>query len=332
MTENRADVSVIGSGSWATGIVKLLSQNCNKIMWYIREPEIRKHIREHHNNPIFLSSVDFDIDKLILTKDINEAVASSDTVIFVVPSAFLKKTLAGMNVDISEKTICSAIKGIVPENNTIVGDFLHNQYNVPYENLVILSGPTHAEEIAMEKLSYLTVASLKRKKAKNVAALLSGFYLRTVISNDIFGTEYAAVLKNIYAIAIGVSHGLGYGDNFQAVLLSNSAREMKRFISKVYKNKRNITASAYLGDLLVTGYSQFSRNRMLGNMLGKGSPVKDALLNMTMVAEGYYASECIFLINKEIGTKIPIADAVYNILYKDMNPADAIQGLTKLLK
>ncbi len=332
MTENRADVSVIGSGSWATGIVKLLSQNCNKIMWYIREPEIRKHLREHHHNPKFLSSVDFDIDKLILSEDINEAVASSDTIIFVVPSAFLKKTLIGMNVDISEKTICSAIKGIVPENNTIVGDFLHNQYNVPYENLVILSGPTHAEEIAMEKLSYLTVASLKRKKAKNVASLLSGFYLRTVISNDIFGTEYAAVLKNIYAIAIGVAHGLGYGDNFQAVLLSNSAREMKRFISKVYKNKRNITASAYLGDLLVTGYSQFSRNRMLGNMLGKGSSVKYALLNMTMVAEGYYASECIFLMNKEIGTKIPIADAVYNILYKEMNPADAIQGLTKLLK
>ncbi len=332
MTNNSAEVSVIGSGSWATGIVKLLSENCNKIAWYIREPEIIEHLREHHHNPKFLSTVDFEMDKLTLTDDINEAVSSSDTIIFVVPSAFLKTTLADMSVNISEKTICSAIKGIVPENNTIVGDFLHNQYDVPYENLVILSGPTHAEEIAMEKLSYLTVAALKRSKAKDVAALLSGFYLRTVISDDIFGTEYAAVLKNIYAIAIGVSHGLGYGDNFQAVLLANSAREMKKFISKVYKNKRNITASAYLGDLLVTGYSQFSRNRMLGNMLGKGSSVKYALLNMSMVAEGYYASECIYMINQKIGAKIPIADAVYNILYRDMKPADAINSLTKLLK
>ncbi len=332
MTDIRPEVAVVGSGSWATGIVKLLSENCNKIVWYIREPEIIEHLREHHHNPKFLSSVDFEMDKLILTEDINEAVASSDTIIFVVPSAFLKTTLADLSVDISQKTICSAIKGIVPEHNTIVGDFMHNQYKVPYENLVILSGPTHAEEIAMEKLSYLTVASLKRSKAKNVAALLSGFYLRTVISDDIFGTEYAAVLKNIYAIAIGVAHGLGYGDNFQAVLLSNSAREMKRFISKIYKNKRNITASAYLGDLLVTGYSQFSRNRMLGNMLGKGSSVKYALLNMTMIAEGYYASKCIFMINEKVGAKIPIADAVYNILYKEMKPSSAIQGLTKLLK
>lgn len=332
MTTISAEVSVIGSGSWATGIVKLLAENCNNIAWYIREPEIIEHLREHHHNPKFLSSVDFEIEKLILTDDINEAVTLSDTIIFVVPSAFLKSTLKGMEADISEKTVCSAIKGIVPENNTIVGEFLHNQYNVPYENLVILSGPTHAEEIAMEKLSYLTVASLKQEKAKNVAALLSGFYLRTVISNDIFGTEYAAVLKNIYAIAIGVSHGLGYGDNFQAVLLSNSAREMKKFIAKVNKNKRNITASAYLGDLLVTAYSQFSRNRMLGNMLGKGSSVKYALLNMYMIAEGYYASECIYLINQKIGAKIPIADAVYNILYREMRPADAIKSLTKLLK
>lgn len=332
MTDSRYDVAVIGSGSWASGIVKLLSQNCDNIAWYIREPEIIKHLEEHHHNPKFLSSVNFDMDKLTLTADINIAIAESDTIILVVPSAFLKSTLANLKVDISEKTLCSAIKGIVPENNTIVGEFLHNQYNVPYENLVILSGPTHAEEIAMEKLSYLTVASLKKKKAKSVAAKLNTLYLKTIISNDILGTEYAAVLKNIYAIAIGIAHGLGYGDNFQAVLLSNCAREMNRFIKKVYKNKRDITSSAYLGDLLVTGYSQFSRNRMLGNMLGKGSSVKYALLNMTMVAEGYYASECIFLINKDIGAKIPIADAVYNILYNNINPARSIEGLTELLK
>jgi glycerol-3-phosphate dehydrogenase (NAD(P)+) len=332
MGTRKSEVAVIGSGSWATGIVKLLSENCDTISWYIREAEIISHLEEHNHNPKFLSSVSFDPQKLMLTGDINEAVANSDTIILVVPSAFLKSTLENLRVDISQKTVCSAIKGIVPGNNTIVGDFMHKQYNVPYENLVVLSGPTHAEEIAMEKLSYLTVASLSEKRAGRVAALLNSFYLRTVLSNDIFGTEYAAVLKNIYAIAIGVAHGLGYGDNFQAVLLSNCASEMNRFVKKVYKNKRNITASAYLGDLLVTAYSQFSRNRMLGNMLGKGTSVKYALTNMTMIAEGYFASECIFLINKELGARIPIADAVYNILYNEMNPSEAIEGLTEMLK
>lgn len=328
----KADIAVIGSGSWATGIVKLLSENCEHISWYIREPEIRTHLKEHGKNPKYLSSVKFNTEKLIICDDINDAVNSSAFIIFVVPSAFLKETIKDLHIDISKKTICSAIKGIVPENNTIVGEFLHNQYQVPYKNLVVLSGPTHAEEIAMEKLSYLTIASLEKQTAKTIAAMLGSNYLNTIISDDIFGTEYAAVLKNIYAIAVGVTHGLGYGDNFQAVLISNAAREMKRFIKKTHKNKRNITSSAYLGDLLVTSYSQFSRNRMLGNMLGKGSSVKYALLNMTMIAEGYYAAECIHIINKKIGARLPIADAIYNVLYKESNPAEEIKNITGILK
>ncbi len=332
MNKLKAEIAVIGSGSWATGIVKLLSENCNSISWYIREPEIISHLKEHGHNPRYLSGANLDLDKLNICDNINDAVDSAETIIFVVPSAFLKDTLSKLKSDISGKTICSAIKGIVPENNTIVGEFLHNQYSVPFENLVVLSGPTHAEEIAMEKLSYLTVAALQSDKAKKVAALLDCFYLNTIISNDIFGTEYAAVLKNIYAIAVGVAHGLGYGDNFQAVLISNAAREMKRFIKKIYRKKRNITSSAYLGDLLVTAYSQFSRNRMLGNMLGKGSSVKYALLNMTMVAEGYYASKCIYAINKNVGAKIPIADAMYNILYNGVNPAEEIKKIRGFLK
>jgi len=332
MKKQKADVAVIGSGSWATGIVKLLSENCNSISWYIREPEIISHLKIHGNNPRYLRGTDLSLEKLNICEDINDAVNSSDIIIFVVPSAFLKDTLGNMSCDISGKTICTAIKGIVPENNTIVGEFLHNQYSVPFDNLVVLSGPTHAEEIAMEKLSYLTVAALHNDLAKKVAGLLESFYLKTIISNDIFGTEYAAVLKNIYAIAVGVVHGLGYGDNFQAVLISNSAREMKRFIKKVYRRKRNITSSAYLGDLLVTAYSQFSRNRMLGNMLGKGSSVKYALLNMTMVAEGYYASKCIKAINEELGARIPIADAIYNILYENVKPAEEINKIIGFLK
>jgi glycerol-3-phosphate dehydrogenase (NAD(P)+) len=328
----QADVTVIGSGSWATAIVKLLCENSKKIGWYIYEKEIIEHIELHHHNPKYLSAVDFDTDKLILTNDINKAFQLSETIIIVIPSAFLNTQLNRLNVDISSKTICSAIKGIVPEENMIVGEFLHSRYNIPYENLVILTGPTHAEEIAMEKLSFLTVASLESDRATAVSNLLRNHYLKTIISDDIFGTEYAAVLKNIYAIAAGISHGLGYGDNFLAALLSNCATEMKRFIEVVSSTDRDIKNSAYLGDLLVTGYSKFSRNRMFGNMIGKGSSVKYALMEMTMVAEGYYASECIHIINQRLKVEIPIADTVYRILYKNAKPSQEITKMADIIR
>jgi len=332
MAKAKSDVTVIGSGSWATAIVKMLCPNTEKIGWYIREPEIIEHLNHHHHNPSYLSAVDFVPEKLILTGDINEAASLSDIIIFVVPSAFLKSTIAGMEIDISGKTVCSAIKGIVPEHNSIIGDYFHNSYRVPYDNLVIMTGPTHAEEIAMEKLSYLTISSLEEQRARKVASLVTNHYLKTIISNDIFGTEYAAVLKNIYAIGAGIAHGLGYGDNFLAVLLSNAATEMKKFIDGVYKTNRDIKSSAYLGDLLVTGYSQFSRNRMFGNMIGKGYSVKAARMEMTMVAEGYYSSVCINKINKNLKINIPIADTVYRILYEKAKPADEIERMTDILK
>jgi glycerol-3-phosphate dehydrogenase (NAD(P)+) len=328
----QADVTVIGSGSWATAIVKLLCENSKKIGWYIYEKEIIEHIELHHHNPKYLSAVDFDTDNLILTNDINKAFQLSESIIIVIPSAFLNTQLKRLNVDISSKTICSAIKGIVPEENMIVGEFLHSRYNIPYENLVILTGPTHAEEIAMEKLSFLTVASLESDRATAVSNLLRNHYLKTIISDDIFGTEYAAVLKNIYAIAAGISHGLGYGDNFLAALLSNCATEMKRFIEVVSSTDRDIKNSAYLGDLLVTGYSKFSRNRMFGNMIGKGSSVKYALMEMTMVAEGYYASECIHIINQRLKVEIPIADTVYRILYKNAKPSQEITKMADIIR
>ena len=332
MAKPKCDITVIGSGSWATAIVKLLTPNVKKLGWYIHEPEIINHITTYGNNPRYLSSVELDSDKLVMTSDINKAVSLSELIVFVVPSAYVKLQLQNLTVDISAKTICSAIKGIIPGDNKIVGEYLHSLYNVPYENLIILTGPTHAEEIALEKLSYLTVAGLNNETTTRVASFFNNYYLRTVISDDIFGTEYAAVLKNIYSIAAGICHGLGYGDNFQAVLMSNCAIEMKRFIDTVFTNDRDIKNSAYLGDLLVTGYSLFSRNRLFGNMIGQGTRVKAALLEMTMVAEGYYAAECIHLINEKIGVDIPIAETVYRILYKNGNPTEEIDKLTYLLR
>jgi len=332
MKKQQADVTVIGSGSWATAIVKLLCKNSNSIGWYIYEREIINHIKNHHHNPRYLSAVDFIPEKLILTNNINEAVAMSDIIIFVIPSAFLKTQLKKLTVDISGKTVCTAIKGIVPDDNKIVGEFLHSTYGVPYNNLVILTGPTHAEEVAMEKLTYLTVASLEEDRASRVAGLLRNYFLKTIISDDIFGTEYAAVLKNIYAIAAGICHGMGYGDNFLAVLLSNCATEMKRFIEAVHETDRDIKNSAYLGDLLVTGYSQFSRNRMFGNMIGKGASVRSARAEMTMIAEGYYASKCIHIINDNLKVDLPIAETVYRILYEKAKPSVEVEKMTEILR
>jgi glycerol-3-phosphate dehydrogenase (NAD(P)+) len=327
-----ADVTVIGSGSWATAIVKMICTNTSKICWYVQFGEELKYLKKHHHNQKYLSAVDFKPEKIILTGDIDKAVKASDVIILVTPAAFLKETMSLLKTSISGKIICSAIKGFIPEDNCIVGEFIHNEYNIPYPDLVIITGPSHAEEVAMEKLTYLTIASLDAEKAKRVAHLLKNHYLRTILSDDIYGTEYAAVMKNIYAIAAGICVGLGYGDNFLAVLLSNSAMEMKTFIDKIHPIERDIQNSAYLGDLLVTGYSQFSRNRAFGNMIGKGYSVHNALLEMTMVAEGYYASKGIHKLRSEMNLKIPIAETVYRILYENALPAKEIHNLTKILK
>lgn len=329
----KSDITVIGSGSWATAIVKMLCPNTKSICWYIHEDDVLRHLKKHGHNPRYLSAVNFNTAKLNLTNDINKAVEASEIILLVTPSAFLKSVMAPLKEgSLKKKTVCSAIKGIIPQDNMIVGEFLNSRYEVPLENIVVITGPSHAEEVAMEKLTYLTVASLDNNRGKVVAALLKNHFLRTILSDDIIGTEYAAVLKNIYAITAGICHGLGYGDNFQAVLLSNAANEMNRFTHRVFPNDRDIKSSAYLGDLLVTGYSQFSRNRTLGSMIGKGYPVKNALLEMTMVAEGYYASLCVNELNKDLKADIPIADTVYRILYENQDPAKEILSLTKKLK
>ncbi len=324
-------IAVFGSGSWATAIVKMLCENLDEVGWYVRKEATIEYIKENEHNPNYLSSAEFSIKKLKLSSDINQLIEYADIVIFAIPSAFLKAELDKITVDISKKIVFSAIKGIVPETGLIVGEHFHETYQIPFENIGVITGPCHAEEVAMERLSYLTIACQDQKKAKIVSKCLASHYINTKTSDDIIGTEYAAMLKNIFAIAAGIAHGLGYGDNFQSVLMSNSIREMKRYIKKVHHMKRNINNSAYLGDLLVTGYSVFSRNRMFGNMIGKGYTVKSAMMEMSMVAEGYYASKSAYKINEKNKAKTPIINAVYDVLYLDKNPKQVFKKLTELL-
>lgn len=325
--------AVLGGGSWATAIVKMLTENNDTVDWYMRNTDAITHITKEFHNPNYLSAVEFDIEKLHLSNDINSIISNADILIFAIPSAFLATELKKLTVSLKDKTIFSAIKGIVPETGLIVGEHFHETYSVSYNQIGVLTGPCHAEEVALERLSYLTLACADKKKAKLVANAVSCDYIKTKISDDIIGTEYAAMLKNIYAIAAGIAHGLGYGDNFQSVLMSNSIREMKRFINKVHKMKRNINNSAYLGDLLVTGYSVFSRNRMFGNMIGKGYTVKSAQMEMSMVAEGYYAAKSAHILqgNWKKNAKTPIIDAVYAILYENKNAKKIFADLTNKL-
>lgn len=334
MTNPNPNFGVIGSGSWATAIVKMLCENVPEVNWYVRKPEVIDYIEREHHNPNYLSAVEFDPKQIKLSSDINKVIQESDFLIFVVPSAFLKKELDKITVDISDKIIFSAIKGIVPESQQLVGEHFHSAYDIPFERIGVITGPCHAEEVALERLSYLTIACANEDHATTLARFLSSDYIKCNVSEDVIGTEYAAVLKNIYAIAAGIAHGLGYGDNFQSVLMSNAIREMKRFIKKRYKMKRNINDSAYLGDLLVTGYSVFSRNRYFGNMIGKGYTVKSAQMEMSMVAEGYYATNSAYEISKTFGNKksrTPIIDAVYKVLYEGKNPKKIFEKLADKL-
>lgn len=326
------NVAIIGGGSWATANVKMLSNNAEQIHWWVRSADTVQFIHKHKHNPNYLTDVEINLEKVIPTNDIGAVLSSANMVILNVPSAFLMTALKPLSPQQFEnKIVFSAIKGIVPEHNLIVGDMLQQLFQVKPENIGVLTGPCHAEEVALEKLSYLTVACQHKEHAASMASLLGCRYIRTTLSDDIYGTEYAAVLKNIYSIAAGIFHGLGYGDNFQAVLISNAVREMQRFIEAVHPITRDINDSAYLGDLLVTAYSQFSRNRMFGAMLGKGYPVKFAQLEMNMIAEGYYAVKCIMEINKKYNVPIPICEAVYRVCYEKITPRVEMKLLTNQL-
>ncbi len=325
---------MIGGGSWATAIIKMLSNNIKEkeIFWWMRNTDAIEHIKKYHHNPNYLSAAEVNIPASNISDNICEIIHAAKYVILNVPAAFLKETLKDVTPeDFKGKKIVSAIKGIVPDENQIIAEFLHEKFEVPFEDILVISGPCHAEEVALEKLSYITIASLDVEAATDFAAMLNTRYLKTNVSDDIFGTEYAAVLKNIYAVASGICHGVGYGDNFQAVLISNAIREINRFVNAVHPISRDIKESAYLGDLLVTAYSQFSRNRTFGNMIGKGYTVKSAQLEMNMIAEGYYAASCMHVINKKYKVDMPISRAVYAVLYEKHAPQMEMALLTEKL-
>lgn len=328
----KSNIAVIGGGSWATAIVKMLLNNNEKVGWWMRNKESVEFIKQFKHNPHYLSSVEFEVNKLDVHYDLKSIIKNHDVLIMAVPAAFLEDALKQITKeDLKNKIIFSAIKGIVPDGNLIIGDFFHQKFEVPFQNFGVISGPCHAEEVAMEKLSYLTIASQNADNGLLLAQNLGCRYIKATVSDDIYGTEYSAVLKNVFAIASGICHGLGYGDNFQAVLISNAIQEIKRFVDAVHPISRDIKSSAYLGDLLVTAYSQFSRNRTFGNMLGKGYSVKFAQMEMEMIAEGYYAVKCIHEINKKYKVAMPITAAVYNIIYEKISPTIEIKLLTEKL-
>jgi glycerol-3-phosphate dehydrogenase (NAD(P)+) len=325
-------IAVIGSGSWATALVKVLCNNVERLNWYIREPEIRDSVANYQTNNLYMSSIQLDTSKIRIFDDADEAARQSDILLFVVPAAFLKTVTNGMKVKFTGKMVFSAIKGIVPDDNITVGEYFNQKFDLPFDKVGVVSGPTHAEEVALERLSYLTVACKEHKQAEMMASFLNCRYIKTVISTDIYGIEYAGIIKNIVALCVGVAHGLGCGDNFIAVLVSNGFAEIRRFIEQSYPAERIPDHSAYLGDLLVTCYSQFSRNRTFGTMIGKGYSVKSAQLEMNMVAEGYYAVRCMYEINKRYNIDMPIVNAVYNMLYEKVSPAIEIRLLSEMFK
>ena len=323
----------MGGGSWATAIAKMSMANGNKINWYMRRPEQIEKFKETGCNPSYLSSVKFDLKKIKFFSNINLAIKHSDILVFATPSPFLKSHLAKVTTSLAGKKVVTAIKGIVPEENMIVSDYFTKFYGVNEEDVAVIAGPCHAEEVALERLSYLTVGSKNLEFAEFFANRIENKYLKTYVTTDVRGIEYASVLKNVYAIASGICHGLKYGDNFQAILVSNSIREMSRFVNTVSpEEERNLQDAAYLGDLLVTAYSKFSRNRTFGSMIGKGYSVRSSQLEMEMIAEGYYGTKCIKEINEKYNVEMPILDACYNILYERISPNIEIKSLTEKIR
>lgn len=321
--------AMIGSGSWATALVKLLLNYQHQISWYIRDEKNIQAIKRNNHNKAYLQSVMLEPNRLHMSTDINEVVASADVLVFCIPSAYFLSSMSNLTLSLKDKFIVSAIKGFVDEKNLTIAEYFNQVHNIPFDRMGIVSGPSHAEEVSMERLSYLTLTSKHIEVAKALCEVFECNYIKTTPGTDIYGVEYAAALKNVYAVAAGICHGLGYGDNFMAVLMTNSFHELAKFLNVTHPDdNRVVSSAAYLGDLLVTGYSQFSRNRTFGSMVGKGYSVKSAQIEMSMVAEGYYASKCIHEINKEFNIEMPIADAVYKILHELEYPPFVIRQLT----
>ncbi len=323
-----AKCAVIGHGSWATAIVSLLVKNEKEVWWYVRNEEVLESLSSEGYNPKYLSEVKFDNTRIHPSGDINEVVSNAKIIIMASPSAFLKDFLAPLTVSLQDKFVVSAIKGIIPDDYKTVVEYLHDHYDLSYRQIGIVSGASHAEEVGNEKLSFLTVVCTDPDNSRIIGSKISTKYLKISYSQDLYGVEYAAILKNIYALALGIVTGLGYGDNFRAVMVAKCANEMTTFLNESYPAERNTMNPEYLGDLLVTCYSNFSRNRRLGLLVGKGITVKSALNEMTMIAEGYYAVDCIKHINFRHNVNMPIVDAVYDIFY---NRASARRRIKELI-
>lgn len=327
------NIAVLGSGSWATAIVKIATQTYTKVYWWVREQEIVQAVENFGHNPLYLRSCELDRERIIVSSDLKMIVSKATDIILVIPAAFVAGSLQSLcPKDFEGKRIICATKGIIPQTNQIVADYIRDYFNVRDENQAVISGPSHAEEIAQERLTYLTVGSCNDEFAKQVAEGLKCRFVKTTTSSDIRGIEYGAVMKNIYALAAGIARGAGYGDNFVAVLIANAAQEMGAFLAVAAPQERDTNRFVYLGDLLVTAYSQHSRNRTFGQMIGQGYSVKSAQLEMAMVAEGYYAAECIDKANRSIGVSLPIARAVYEILYEGKSADEEFKRLSELFK
>jgi glycerol-3-phosphate dehydrogenase (NAD(P)+) len=325
-------IGIIGNGSWATALIKILCDNSEKkeINWWLRNADDIEFINEFGHNPRYLTDVQIDLKQVHLNNDLEHTIRENDIILVAIPSAFVHEVLSKLPQDVFKDTkIISAVKGVNPETHQIISHYFEDTWSVPSENITAVSGPCHAEEVAMEKLSYLTIASTEQSLAEEVSNFFKCRYIYSKTTNDMYGIEYAAVLKNVYAIACGICHGLGYGDNFQSVLVASASREMERFLEASHQIHRDVKENAYLGDLLVTAYSQFSRNRTFGNMLGKGYTVKSAQMEMNMIAEGYYATKTMKEVNETVQADTPILDAVFNIIYKKGQPRKVMNELTK---
>lgn len=322
-------VAVMGGGSWATALAKLLLDNCESILWYMRRDDRIEEFRRNRRNPAYLSDVVFDIERIEFSSDINEVCRRADTLLLVMPSPYFKDHVNKITEDLSEKFVVSAVKGIVPDDNLIISTYMQKRFGIKPERTLVVSGPCHAEEVALGRQSYLTIGCNDIFHAEQFASLLSGKALKTITSSDVDGIEYASVLKNVYSIASGIVHGLKAGDNFLAMLVSNAIREMERFVDTVCPRPRQICDSVYLGDLLVTSYSRFSRNHNFGSMIGRGYSVKAARMEMEQTAEGYYGTKCIHEINSHYDVAMPILDGVFDILYRGTNPARTIRHISE---
>jgi glycerol-3-phosphate dehydrogenase (NAD(P)+) len=330
---NLESIAVIGGGSWATALVKILSENKAQVHWWLRNRDDVTHLQSYHHNPRYLSGISFNLEYVHPSNDLGEVVRQADWVILAVPAAFVQEAIRPLQtVDFAGKVLVSAIKGMIPRENILITEYLEKHYQVPADRLCVIAGPCHAEEVALEKQSYLTIGSYDLPQAETFCHLLRNRYVKANPLDDLDGIEYCAVMKNIIALACGIAHGLNYGDNFQAVLVSNAMLEIERFLTALMPVHRALTGSAYLGDLLVTAYSQFSRNRTFGNMIGRGYSVKSAQFEMNMVAEGYYAVQSIYELNRNLQVDMPITAGVYHILYDRVAPAVEMAILKEKLK